>query len=109
MIESAPDDDRQKILDRIYEIEAEGYVFLVDTHEPVYIPDRVALPCGRILDDSELQIALKDEGSKPFLRKAQELSDLYFAEGLEDERHESSTFLNDEDEEAAIMKYSNRA
>ena len=105
MTEAEPNDARQKALKRIEEIESMGFVFLVDTHEPVYIPDRVVLPCGRILDDSELQVALTAEVPKSYIRLAQELSDLYFLEGLEDDRHNSPTFFNDEDERSAMKKY----
>ncbi|MFH1500668.1 MAG: hypothetical protein ABIE22_01860 [archaeon] len=87
-------------------IENRGFIFLVDCHDLHYVPDRVALPDGRVLDQSELSALLKNHPLDFNLTLADKLMDLYFAEGLEDFRHSSNSFLSGEDERAALDKYS---
>ncbi len=95
-----------RIREEINSIESEGFVYLQDWQGNPYIPDRVALPDGRILDESELISLLENSPRDPILRKARRLIDLYFTEGLEDDRFFSPSFLNSEDEKLAREKYS---
>ena len=102
--EESFDDYKEKISKEIELSENQGYEFLVDCHEEVYVPDRVKLPDGRIFDDSELAAILKSSPTTELV-KALRLFDLYFAEGLEDERHNSRSFLSDEEMEETFKKY----
>ncbi len=100
------DDSISRIREEINSLESEGFVYLQDWQGNPYIPDRVALPNGRILDESEFIFLLEKNPRDSVLRKAQRLMDLYFTEGLEDDRFFSPSFLNEEDEENAREKYS---
>jgi len=95
-----------RIEKEIQSIEQEGFVYLQDWQGDPYIPDRVVLPDGRILDESELISLLEKSPRDPVLRKAERLMDLYFADGLENDRFLSPSFLDKEDERQAIQHYS---
>jgi hypothetical protein len=95
-----------RIKKEIHSIEQEGFVYLQDWQGDPYIPDRVALPDGRVLDESELISLLEKDPRDPVLRKAERLMDLYFADGLENDRFFSPSFLDKEDERRAIQHYS---
>ncbi len=96
----------QRIRNRIEGIEQEGFVYLQDWQGVPYIPDRIKLPDGRILDESELISLLEKEPENPLLKTAEELMGLYFSEGLENDRFSSPSFLDEEDEKRAGQKYS---
>ena len=98
------DDYKGKIDKEIKLLETMGYAFFVDCHGDVYVPDRVKIPDGRIFDGSELERELKSDPTTELVR-AMRLFYLYFAEGWEDERHASVSFLGNDDIKITLKKY----
>lgn len=95
-----------KIREEVQIIEEQGFEYLQDCQGQLYIPDRVKLPDGRTLDESELEKELEENPQHILLQKASRLVDLYFAEGFESERFSQISFLSREDEIRAKQKYS---
>ncbi len=101
--------------------EKKGYQFLSDWNsgkllirkpedEP-YIPERICLPSGRILDETELLAELVS--SKVGSKKRGELEDAFYYynallhEDMGTKRHDyASSFLDEEDEQRTTEKYS---
>ncbi|MCH8945739.1 MAG: hypothetical protein IIA85_02355 [Nanoarchaeota archaeon] len=95
-----------RIKEEVRVLEEEGFEYLQDWQGQPYIPDRVKLPDGSTLDESELEKELEENPQYILLQKASRLVDLYFAEGFESERFEQISFLSREDEIRTEQKYS---
>ena len=95
----------EEIENEITNLENQGYEYLQQWQMDFHVPDRIKLPNGEIIDDKELSKKLKSSPGDLILSRAQNLLNLYFAEGYEEERFSHYSFLNDEDKINAKKKY----
>lgn len=92
-------------------LEKQGYYFFVDSspddETQFYTPDRVALPNGRILDESELEKELEKDPLNKNLLNAKRMFELCFSEQYGDKRFEHLSFVDEKDILNCQRKYSN--
>ncbi|MGD9275759.1 MAG: hypothetical protein PVJ67_01150 [Candidatus Pacearchaeota archaeon] len=99
----------QEILGEIMSLEEQGFQFFVDSHSdketPFYVPDRVKLPDGKILEEKELRSELKKDPYNKNFQNGLYLFDLCFSEQYGDDRFTHYSFDGDEDVENCRWKY----